>query len=264
MPTVLDAEILQLYMLLLKQKVKDQYRGHEDLHIMLKSIDSDVPIVGGEVTVQKEDRNGNFYTRTYHVTVKDDLGNFINGVDDLGGQCMKGEITKKGFIYQCLECGDLFCRRHVAFVDKDYNKPLCRYGFMKLEGCYFTHWKEHTDGGTSRIREATEHIEALTEYETARRKLEAVKKGQVLLDSESGSRLLLPRKKTGLLGRMLHGSVHSVKCGNCDWLISFADYKCSNCHNVVDIDIDSPLACPRCGEPVRQVRCPRCEATNEL
>jgi phage FluMu protein Com len=269
MPTILDAlldqsELAQLYMLLLKQKVKEKYKGHQDYHLMLNCIDSDVPIVGGEITVQKEDRNGNFYTVTYHITVKDDLGNFIQSVDDLGGQCMKGEIVKKGYVFTCVECGEPFCRRHIKFVDNNYKKALCRYGLMGWEGCYATHWKQYTDGGIHRIREATEHVEALAEFETAKKKLEAVKKGQYLIEGGELKRLPQLRKKTGPLGRFLHGSVQTIRCGNCNRTISLAGIRCPNCQNIIDIDIDSPLICPLCEGRISQVDCPDCEAVNRL
>ena len=101
-------ESAKLYMKLLEQAVKDKYRGHRDYHLMIQSIRSDLPIIGGEINVQKEDGNGNFYTETYHVTVLDDLGNPLRGVDDLGGQCRKGEIVKKGFLFTCMKCGKNF------------------------------------------------------------------------------------------------------------------------------------------------------------
>ena len=273
MPSPLDAlldqsELSQLYMYLLKHKVKDQYRGHQDYHLMLKAIDSEFPIVGGNIKVQKEDKNGNFSTVTYHVTVKDDLGNFIQSIDDLGGQCMKGEIVKKGYIFTCMECGQPFCRRHVKFVDNDPKKPLCRYGFMGWEGCHFSHKGGYSDGGIAKIRTETERLEALGDYEQARKKLEAIQKGQLALEGEAEQQrqpaLPPPKKKTGLLGRLLHGSVYSVRCGNCNEMIAFADIVCPSCRNIIDIDIDSALKCPVCGADITEVDCPRCEATNKL
>lgn len=255
-------ETMDLYMQLLRKSVKDKYRGHQDYHLILNSIDPDTPIVGGKITVQKEDRNGNFYTVTYNVTVKDDLGNFIQSIDDLGGQCMKGEIVKKGYVFTCLECGEPFCRRHVKFVDKSYKKPLCRYGFMGYEGCYARYWKEYTDSGITRIKTETERLETISQYEIAKKKLDAIQRGQFIGD-DSGGRILLPRKKTGLLGRALHGSVQSIRCGYCNESVSLAGVRCPNCQNFVDIDVDSSN-CPNCREPIREVNCPRCGATNKL
>jgi hypothetical protein len=269
MPNILDAlvdqsELAQLYMLLLKQKVKEKYKGHEHLEIMLNTIDKNVPIVGGNITIQIEDRNGNFSTRSYHVTVKDDLGNFIQGVDDLGGQCVKGEIVKKGYIFTCIECGEPFCRRHVKFVDNNYKKALCRYGFMGWEGCYASHWKEYTDGGIHRIREATEYVKARAELETAKKEFEAVKKGKYLIEGGELKRIPQLRKKTGAFGRFLHGSVQTIRCGNCNRTISLAGIICPNCRNSIDIDIDSLLVCPVCEGRISEVECPDCEATNRL
>ena len=258
-----QSEIAQLYMELLRQKVKNEYRGHQDYHLMLKAIDSKVPIVGGEIKVQKEDKNGNFYTVTYHVTVKDDLGNFLHSVDDLGGQCMKGEIVKKGYIYTCMECGEPFCRRHVKFVDGNPKKPLCRYGFLGLEGCYFYYAGGRSDGGIAKIKEEAERLHAEAERAKAQKELEAIEKGQYVIEGDQ-TRVLPQPKKTGLLDRMIHGSVHSIHCGNCDRMISFADIICPNCRNCVDINIDAPFNCPVCGEPITQVECPNCEATNKL
>ena len=263
----LDQEILGLYMDLLKQKVKDQYRGHQDYHLMLNEIDSRVPIVGGKINVQKEDRHGNFSTVTYNVTVKDDLGNFIQSIDDLGGQCMKGEIVKKGSIFVCSECGGLFCRRHVKFVDNNPQKPLCRYGFMKREGCYFFKWKYYTDGGIKKIQEKTGIINAEAELVKAQKKLEAIQEGRIVIGEDEGLKILpSSKKKTGLLGRLIHGSVYSIHCGNyrCKRMISFADITCPGCRSIITIDVDDSLNCPMCGEPITQVKCPYCEGTNEL
>lgn len=266
----IQEELVRLYFDLLSQKVKDQYRGHQDYHLMLDSIDKRFPVVGGKVKVQKEDKNGNFYTVSYNLTVKDDLGNFLHGVEDMGGQCMKGEIVKKGFIFTCMECGEPFCRRHVKFVDRDYKKPLCRYGFTGRSGCYASYWKEYTDGGIKMIRERTDRLRAIREYTEEEKRLEAVEQGQALPDYREEERKAIspppPRKKTGALSRFLYGDVHNIKCGNpkCGHRIILNNILCPSCRNVVNLDVDAPLVCPACGNSITQVSCPDCEATNTL
>jgi hypothetical protein len=268
MPNGLDQEILGLYLELLKQKVKDQYKGHQDYHLILDSIDSRFPMTAGKVNVQKQDRHGNIYTVTYHVKVKDDLGNIIESPDQLGGQCMKGEIVKKGHIFTCMECGELFCRRHVAFVDDDPEKPLCRYGFRKWEGCYVQHAKKYSTGVSEHdLTKLKKHIEkAKLEAE-----LRAVQAGQIpiegspeLLGIPGETRKVLPApQKRGLLGGI---KPYSIRCGNprCERKIKLVDITCPNCRRSITISSGMPLSCPMCGEPITQIECPYCEAVNQL
>jgi hypothetical protein len=260
----LDQEILGLYMEMLKQKVKDQYRGHEDYHLMLNAIDSNVPIVGGEIKVLKEDSHGNIRTVKYHVTVKDDLGNFIKSIDDLGGQCIKGEIVKKGYIFTCMECGELFCRRHVKFVDNDPEKPLCRYGFMGRGGCYTSYANKHSTGVSQgdiiKLEKQIQEEELKAKLSETRKKREAIEKGQYVLEDP---RQLPTPKKTGLLGNV---KPFSILCGNpqCNERIKLVDIPCPSCRHTITIDSGMPLTCPVCGESITQIECPNCEAINEL
>ena len=256
MATSFEKETLQLYMNLLRQQVRDEYRGHQDYHLMLNSIDSDFPMVGGDIKVQKQNKDGSFYTVTYHVTVKDDLGNFIKSIDDLGGQCMKGEIVKKGFIFTCIHCSKPFCRMHVKFVDDDPRKPLCNYGFAGMGGCYFSHAKRYSDGGINKIQQETKRLKVEADYYRAVKELKAVKKGKSAA---------LP-SNPNLKNRLLGGGVQGITCGNpsCSKYIELKGIICPNCRNSIEINNGSPLSCPICGEPVTQVECPFCEANNML
>jgi len=275
MPGPLDAlldtsELSQLYMYLLKQKVKEQYKGHQDYHLILNAIDSNFPMYGGKVTVQKQDKHGNIYTITYNVKVFDDLGNPIEGADDIGGRCLNGEIAKKGSIFRCKKCGNLVCTRHVEFVDDDMEKPLCRYGFLDMAGCYFLYSRKYS---TKDERE----LEDKKEIERYKRELEKKKLQAELIQADNEikaakenplisapGKTLLPGKKTGSFGRLLHGSVFSFTCGNCKRRIFLDNIVCSNCRNVINIDIDSALVCPVCRNPINEVQCSNCEAINTL
>lgn len=274
-----EENIAELYMQLLERAVKDKFRGHQDMSVMLDSIHEQVPMVGGEINIQKQDREGNFYTQTYHVAVKDDLGNILKSLDDIGGQCRKGEIAKKGSIFTCMECGELFCRKHIKFVDNDVMKPLCRYGLMGWEGCYTSHARAYSDGGIAGIEKETDKLIALTEREKAEQQLKALKQRKKRHRLIGGMSALQPRsprasqrqstgtvqrRRTGTFQRFLHGDVYKVKCGHCGDDIYFADIVCSECRNIISIDIDSALKCPVCGAPVMSVQCRSCEATNTL
>lgn len=274
----LQDELASLYFELLKQKVKDQYRGHEDYHLMLDSINSRIPIVGGKIQIQKEDQKGNFRTVSYNVTVKDDLGNFIKSIDDLGGQCIKGEIAKKGHIYICLECGELFCRRHVKFVDNNFQKPLCCYGFLGWSGCYAAAWKRHSVRSVGRnyenavthdlieIHKRKKLISGITKLDQEIDETVSGKPHQNTISTSMQANLPPPIKKTSRFDRFIGGSVHSFKCGNpaCGKDIYLSNIICPNCRNVINVDIDSPLSCPLCNTPIRQVECEKCGGTNTL
>ena len=264
-------EVTQLYFELLRQKVKDQYRGHQDYHLILGSINSKVPVVGGKVKVQKEDKNGNYYTVTYNVAVKDDLGNFIQSIDDLGGQCVKGEIAKKGYIFTCMECGQTFCRKHIKFVDHNSNKPLCRYGFMGWEGCYSAHKHRYSTGITrthkDTLRDQLEAERMITEIAKVRQERENIINSQsIVASSRGGNQLPSQSRQPSLMTRLIHGSVQSVQCGNpvCNATITLSGITCPSCRNVIDIGINDPVKCPICSAPIRTVDCPSCQAKIEL
>ena len=274
----LQEELANLYFELLTQKVKDQYRGHEDYHMMLNAIDSRIPILGGKINIKKEDSKGNFRTVTYNVTVKDDLGNFINSIDDIGGQCIKGEIVKKGSIFICMECGELVCRRHVKFVDRNQQKPLCCYGFVGWDGCYHSYKKTHSvkrignnydDAPTQDLEELLKRKSIISDISKLDQEIKQTTSGvapRQTLTASHHNNILAPPKKAGRLSRLMWGSVHSIKCGNpaCGKRIWLSNYVCQSCRNVVDLHVDNPLFCPRCNAPVKQVQCPECQATNIL
>ena len=273
---MLQDSVAKLYFELLTQRVKDQYKGHEDYQLIMNSIRSNFPLVGANVKIQREDGKGNFYTRSYKVVVKDDLGNFVTGIDDIGGQCCKGEIVKKGFTFTCMECGQLFCRKHIKFVDNDSKKPLCHYGFLGWDGCYKSSWKSYSvkwvgrdyeNADTNTLRETLLRKKLISEI--AQKDLEIddtinIRPVQSLPPGRQQSQLPPSSKKSGLLSRMWYGSVHSVTCGYCNESIALAGIPCQNCRNVVDLDVDAPLKCPVCHSPITQVDCPHCQAVNTL
>ena len=266
----------QLYMQLLERAVKDKYRGHRDYHLMIQSIRSDLPIIGGEIKVQKEDGNGNFYTETYHVTVLDDLGNPLHGVDDLGGQCRKGEIVKKGFLFTCMKCGKNFCREHIEFVDDDSRKPLCSYdrGWFMSQGCYWAYKQKYSvtkideknlnKTSTANLREYLEREKILKEIKELKGD-EVSNESHPQLESPSRKSLPPPKKKRGFLAR-LFSDISSINCGNpyCDKVIPLHDLICPGCRNTITIRNGDAFVCPHCTEPVKQVECTTCGSTNEL
>jgi len=272
-------ESAKLYMQLLEKSVKDKYRGHRDYHLMIQSIRSDLPLIGGEIKVQKEDGNGNFYSETYHVTVLDDLGNPLYGVDDLGGQCRKGEIVKKGFLFSCMKCGRNFCKEHVEFVDNDPNRPLCKYdpGFFVSKGCFYRHWKryslnpEHPEHASINIAKQKLELKRMElEQRKIEKELEQLKSGIVvdnrpLIGSPANRKRLPQPKKKGLLSR-LFADVHRISCGNpyCNHSFQLQDIICPGCSNTITIRDGDAFVCPHCNEPVKQVKCPKCGSTNKL
>ena len=276
MTDMFQDKVAGLYFELLTQRVKDQYRGHEDYQLIMDSIRSDFPLVGANVKVQRQDSKGNFYTRTYKVTVKDDLGNFVSSVEEIGGQCCKGEIVKKGFIFTCMECGQLFCRKHIKFVDNDTKKPLCRYGILGWEGCYKASKRNYSvkyigrnyeDADTSALREALHRKKIIAEITKHDQEIDSINNPEPtpsLPPSRERTYLPPPAKKTELLSRFMHGSVHSFSCGYCQESIWLSDIPCPNCRNLIDLDVDDPLACPICNSPITQVDCPHCQAVNKL
>lgn len=258
-PDWIPKDLFNLYYDMLKQSVKDQYKGHEDYVVLLDAIHSKVPIVGGKVNIQKEAPDGTITTRSYQIIVKDDLGHILNGPDDIGGQCVKGEIVKKGHIFICMVCGDLFCRRHVKFVDNNPEKPLCHYGFLGWEGCHFGHAHKYSVGDQielERLKHEIEKKKLLAELERAETQ-------QYIDVGQSQDTLALP-KKTGAVKRLIHGNAYFVRCGNCNEKIWFSNIVCPACRNTISIDVDASLKCPVCGEPIRQVECHSCEGINTL
>jgi len=272
MPNIIDAlvdqsDLAKLFMFLLKQRAKDQYRGHQDYWTILKSIDKNFPMIGCDVTIQKEDKNGNISTVTHHVSVFDDLGNPVHSIDDIGGRCVKGEIGRKGSIHKCKKCKMLFCDNHVEFVDNNPNKPLCRYGFLGWEGCYTRYAKNYSVTNPEAVgvdvKLAQERLH-LREVHSELLKVEEEIQGTQERITNKKSGKLLSGKKVSLLDRIRTGGVQTVECGNCRRSIFLSGIKCSRCYNLVDINVGSARVCPVCGNPIREVDCPDCEAVNDV
>lgn len=254
-------EILKLYLGLLKKSVEFQYKGHEDYELILGRIDSDIPIVGSSVSIQKRDPNtGQIYTVNYKVHVHDDLGNRLSCLEDLGGMCTKGELVHKDYLFDCIKCHRKFCLRHVQFVDGDREKPLCNYdGFLGRKGCFYK-FEHEFSLGISRLRKFDKEImrldaETALQQAASRRDEARLRREELALKMKE-----LKNRRKSLSARpllSLFSASPEIKCPACDfspWGGHQVD--CPRCGTAWKTS--RGVVCPSCGHRVSSIRCYRC------
>jgi hypothetical protein len=136
-----DIDVRMMFDILMEsmtRELEDKYRGEENISILKTRVGVD-GVIGLDVTVKKRDpRDGSFRIVHYTVPVLDDLGYPLRGADDLGGECVKGELAKKGHIFECMDCNRLWCEKHLRFLGRNKTMPVC---YVDGEGC-FEHYKK--------------------------------------------------------------------------------------------------------------------------
>lgn len=255
LPIDLNQEAITLYLELLKKHAEDQYRGHEDYHLIKKGITPD-GLVGGDITVKKKNpKDGTYRTVTYHVSVFDHLGYPLRGVEDIGGRCKKGEIAKTGHIFKCIRCHHLFCEKHIKFFDYNPEYALCDVGWRSCFSRYESiHNRSEELKLKTLIRRREEELAIATgDHVKARR---YVQEEKYALEDLEDSR---PGFFSSLFGLSLTSS--AIRCPSCDWSPNSCDVTCQSCGHPFILRAGSPRRCPSCGTVVTEIHCIRCPNT---
>jgi len=243
-------EIMQLWRNLIIKNVELQFSGKEQA-VIIQRIDQNLPLAGCEVTIpQTNPVTGKVHMVTKKIIIKDDLGHIIHSPEELGGQCIKGEYAHKDFIFTCHECGELFCSKHIRFLDRMKKEtPLCYYGFLGRDGCYYN-WKRFIKekDKIAKIGAKTEVIDARTVQEEAEaRHLETeIKKKQ------------LKRQKSSIGGSVFAGILAPpIRCPICGFSPPRFNVTCTECGTAFQITKTSSRACPNpaCGAVITSARC---------
>ena len=257
MPVTPTAEgFWQLYGALLKKGIEEQYGGHEDYHVMLDAVDSDIPIYSGDVTIRKENPDtGQIYTVTYHVKVWDDMGHVIEGPDDIGGRCfVDKKIIAKGYIFTCKRCGRFYCSEHVRFFKgkDDEEVGLCWYGPSQKSGCFYLYEHEYLpepiDLKIKRLKKEAQFAHSKREREEARAAFEQAERER----KEARGPSLITRIFKGFA---IGGSASLCQCG---WKpVGGYAATCPRCGRQSKFNAEDPKICKFCFEPIKEIPC-RC------
>ena len=232
-------EIMDLWKKLIIKNVELQFSGKERITI-IQRIDEDLPLAECEVTVPEKDPiTGQVRMVAKRILVKDDLGNIIRSAEEFGGQCTRGEFVHKDYIHRCHECGKPFCSKHVRFLDRiNRETPLCYYGFMGKDGCYYQkHWKPFIKkkDKIAEIAADTEVIDAGTGQREAKAKR-----------LETDIRMKQLKRQKGSGGLLAGFLAPPIKCPNCDFSPPRLNVTCSQCGTAFQITKTSSRACPQC------------------
>ena len=284
-------DAFELYTRLVLRSLEDQYRGHEHYELIKTKITKE-GVVGGQVTVKVRNPDKSFRTVTYELAVMEDLGNLVRGVEDIAGQCVKGEIVKHGYLFTCVNCHKNFCMKHVRFFHGDRDKPLCTVGWFPCFDKYRAIHDKHEELEYKRLitlKEA-ELAEAITWRNRAVRQAEeekriyeknkrleykgsyVIKEAEVAEAQTRRNRAVreaqeekyklkdLKNSRPGFFDRLLVYSAPNkpVVCPNCDWGPATLRVTCPSCGIIFRMRSDSSRQCPSCGFVVREIPCIRC------
>lgn len=249
----IDARMLfEIIMQSLTREIEDTYRGVENISILKTHVGID-GLLGLDVTVKKRDpRDGSFRIVHYTVPVLDDLGYPLRGAEDLGGECVLGEIVRKGHIFECMECNRLFCEKHLRFLGRSKAMPVC---YVDGKGCFGSYKKFY---GKKRELELTRMLmeeEALIAEAFERRCISLKSAEQAKIDHEKNV-------GPGIFRRLLtFSSNNRISCPNCGFKPGYHIVTCRRCGRVSEIRSDSPRVCSECGADMREIPCYRCGKT---
>jgi hypothetical protein len=140
MPMDIDGKTLfNLLHELVDRRLQEFYRGNENIRILKPFIGTDGMIGFVGSIIKTDPRDGSFRIVEIYLSVLDDLGYPLHNIEDVGGQCVMGEIVKAGHIFRCRDCNRFFCEKHVRFLDRNEEEPLC---FVKGKGCFQPYKRE--------------------------------------------------------------------------------------------------------------------------
>jgi DNA-directed RNA polymerase subunit RPC12/RpoP len=244
---------LDLFIKLLIKDVENRYRGRVNIKQLKTKITSDGFFGGTVKIIERDPDTGFFYEVEREVVVLDDMGEPIYGPEDIGGQCVKGEIVKRGSLYKCVKCGRRVCPNHVKFLGDDQDKPYCDVGFI---GCYNRYRKLFNRAEERRqqmyeLGEETQLEGTKTTYlgeHLGRRRAE-----KQVEDYERG---IKPSFWDWLIGSPVPRK--PIRCPHCGWSPSAYSVTCENCGTVFSIRADTSRRCPLCDYVVTEVECFRC------
>lgn len=267
-----DQLLLDLWLEKMKRDILDLFGETEDYRYILKAVDEDRPLYGGDITIKRKTRLGTISMVTYHIAVMDDLGNVLHGVQDVGGRCsVHGEIVHKDYLYDCERCHKKFCYPHIRFAESEEGKiQLCCWGEREEMGCFYRyeHWWWDPFRFIKRRREKLRQVRTLISEETAIIN-EKIRKRQAELQLKYVKEMLkrpiperpaqpaLPPRQPKMI------EPASVRCPNCGfnpW--KGHDAVCPECH--ASYTTKDGVTCPECGHPLDQITCFRCGTRFEV
>ena len=247
---------LDLFIKLLIKDVESRYRGSVNIRQLKTRITSD-GFFGGTVKIMERDpETGFFHEVEKEVVVLDDMGEPIYGPEDIGGQCVKGEIVKRGSLYKCVKCGRRVCPNHAKFLGDDQDKPYCDVGFI---GCYnrYRDLFRRAEERRQQIYELGEETQAeavkttyLSRFLGRRREEKRV---------EDYERSIKPSFWDWLTGSSVPRK--RIKCSNpgcIGWSPPSVSVTCENCGTVFSIRADTSRRCPTCDWVINEIECFRC------
>ena len=233
----------------IERRYQEQCRGRENLRILKPYIGIDGVMGFTGSIVKRNPRDGSFRIVEIELSVLDDLGHPLHNIEDLGGKCWaKGEIVAAGHIHQCMDCNEYFCDRHIRFLDRTRQTPLC---FVDGKGCFKPYKKVQ-----QRMRQ-TERQRLLIEEET---ELAMALEGHFLsMKAAEQAKVDYRNSKNGFLRRLFFRPPGiSVRCPICGFSPSCYPVECRSCGEHFELRGSSPRTCPQCGTAVKQVPCYRC------
>ncbi len=254
MPIDATQDALDLFAQLLRKQIHDEHRCNEIINILRTSISKE-GYVGGESLVKIIDpRDGTFITKNYKITVLDDLGYPSRGVNDIGGQCVKGEIVSKGHIFKCMECQSLICEKHLKFIDEATGKAVCSYNG---DSCFKKYYKKIYQKNRElnlkniELSKETEIHQSILRNTNARKEAE---KSKIELEN-------LVNSRPGWLDRLFgHPTPYKpIMCTYCDFSPNTHTITCAQCGYLFTLRSDSARICPHCDTIVREIKCYRCQ-----
>jgi hypothetical protein len=242
--------LINMMMRLLSKEFEDDHRGEETINIIKNSVGRDGVMGIDSIVKERDPVDGSFRMVHYKVPVLDDLGNPMHGAEDLGGECVGGDIVAKGSLFECMECNRLVCKKHVRFLDNNKEKPLC---YVEGEGCFKRYKKTYErERELERKRMIIEKEALLADF---------IERRYAALKSAEQAKADYKSVNPGLFGRLLSfsSSGNPISCPNCDFSPSYHNVTCRDCGSIFKLRSGSPRLCPKCGTSIREIRCYRCK-----
>jgi hypothetical protein len=251
METTIDFRtLLEMIKGSLSKEFEDDHRGDETITIIKNSPGIDGVMAIDSIVKERDPADGSFRMVHYKVPVLDDLGNPMHGAEDLGGECVCGNIVAKGSLFECMECNRLVCNNHVRFRNSNKEEPLC---YVEGKGCFKRYKKTY-----ERERELERKIRIIEKEALL---AESTERLYALLSSAEQAKIDYKSFRPGLFGRLLNfsSSGHPISCPNCDFSPGYHNVTCRDCGSIFELRSESPRLCPQCGTSIREISCYRCK-----
>ena len=244
-----DPDVRMLFEIILQsltREIEDTYRGVENISI-LKTHVGIGGVLGIDATVKERDpRDGSFRMVHYTVPVLDDLGYPLRGAEDLGGECVAGEIVRKDHIFECMDCNRLVCENHVRFLGRNKTMPVC---YVKGKRCFDRYKNFYEKKRELELARMLMEEEALL-AEAVERRCASLKSVEQAETKSVGP---------GIFRRLLtFTSNNRIRCPSCGFQPSYHRVTCERCGMVSEMRLGSPRVCSQCGTEIREIPCYRC------